>query len=101
MKVKSNKLRASARLEDCTLNFPGVCNYDATTTVLAHLPFDGGMGTKSTDLSSCYACSACHDLIDGRAGVSRSVIEDYDYRLRIANQKTLKRFLEKDLIKVL
>ena len=33
--------------------------------VLAHLN-GGGMGTKHLDIHAAYACSACHDAVDGR-----------------------------------
>lgn len=67
MKVESKKLRASARGQDCTLRLPGVCNGNPETTVLAHLPCGKkGMGMKSPDNMACFACSACHDAIDGR-----------------------------------
>lgn len=60
------KLRKSARDKDCTLRL-SCCNGDPATTVLAHLPSkDKGMGMKVSDAFSCYACSSCHDAIDGR-----------------------------------
>ncbi len=68
MKVSSNKLRASARGKDCTVRMPGACNFNPETTVLAHLPCgQKGMGMKGFDTVAVYACSACHDVIDGRA----------------------------------
>ena len=67
MKIESTKLRASARGQDCTLRMPGVCNRNPETTVLAHLPCgQKGMGMKSPDLMAVFACSACHDRLDGR-----------------------------------
>lgn len=62
-----NKIRQSARDEDCTLRIPGVCNEDPATTVLCHAPFPnrGGM-RKGNDTWAAYGCSSCHDLIDGR-----------------------------------
>lgn len=68
MTTKSNKLRASARGQDCTLRVPGRCNFNPETTVLAHLPCgQKGMGMKSPDNMAVFACSSCHDLLDGRA----------------------------------
>ena len=47
MRVISQKLRDSARGQDCTLRLPGICNFDSATTVLAHLPCgQKGMGMK-------------------------------------------------------
>lgn len=62
--MKSNKLRKSARGQECTVNGPN-CEHHWETVVLAHLQFDGGiMGSKENDLSACYACAECHRMID-------------------------------------
>jgi len=45
-----------------------VCNRDERTTVLAHMN-GGGMGLKHNDMFGAYACSACHDAVDGRSPV--------------------------------
>jgi len=60
---QSKKLRDSARGQECQVRSP-VCNGDTSTTVLAHLN-GGGMGTKHSDLLAAFACSSCHNLIDG------------------------------------
>lgn len=68
MRVSSKKLRASANGQECTVRLPGTCNFNQTTTVLAHLPCgQKGMGMKGFDTVAVYTCSACHDVIDGRA----------------------------------
>lgn len=70
--IISKKLRALAEGQDCTLRLAGVCNYDTETTVLAHLPDESnGMGRKPDDISACFACSSCHDYIDGRVKANR------------------------------
>jgi hypothetical protein len=45
-----------------------MCNFNAETTVLAHYRLAGtcGMGIKPLDLIGAWACSDCHNLIDGR-----------------------------------
>lgn len=64
MAVRSKKLRKHAQGKACTLRFPG-CDGGGETTVLAHLrDSNKGMGTKASDLSACYACFHCHDLLD-------------------------------------
>ena len=63
---QSKKLRDSALGQDCMIR-SNHCNHDPETTGLAHLN-GGGMGTKHSDLHAAFACSACHDLIDGRTG---------------------------------
>lgn len=66
-RIVSKKLRDSARGRDCTVRLPGVCNFNPDTTVLAHLPCGSrGVGMKSPDLIAVFACSGCHDAIDGR-----------------------------------
>lgn len=63
---QSKKLRESARGMPCFINIPNVCNQNPETTVLCHLN-GGGMGTKKSDVFAAFGCSACHDVIDGRA----------------------------------
>lgn len=60
-----SKIRKSAYMQDCTVRLPGICNWNPTTTVLAHLS-GGGMGAKKPDHQAAYCCSSCHDVIDGR-----------------------------------
>ena len=64
--IRSKKIRESARGESCTLRLP-CCNHNPETVVFCHIN-DGskGMGRKPDDLSGVYACSSCHDMIDGR-----------------------------------
>ena len=63
-----SKIRQSAKGESCSLRIPTVCNFNPETTVLAHLNTKfKGIGLKSPDLFAVYACSNCHDAIDGRA----------------------------------
>ena len=68
MPIRIKQIRDSARGQPCTIEIPGVCNHDPQTTVLAHYqpPGHGGMGTKPDDSSAAYACSSCHDQLDGR-----------------------------------
>lgn len=63
-----HKIRKAARGQPCTIRAPGVCNHDPETTVLAHAPcIDKGMGIKGPDWWGAFACSSCHDFLDGRA----------------------------------
>ena len=54
-------LRRYARDKECQIRIPGVCNFDAATTGLAHLRMAGitGRGQKSPDILASWACSAC------------------------------------------
>lgn len=61
-------LRKAARGRKCTVRIPGYCNGNPETSVLAHYRLAGtcGTGCKPDDIQGAIACSACHDLIDGR-----------------------------------
>ncbi len=61
-------LRKEARGRECQVRLPGVCNGNPETTVLAHYRLVGisGTGLKPPDLIGAWACSACHDVVDGR-----------------------------------
>jgi hypothetical protein len=64
-------LRTYARGKPCMVRLP-CCNGNPETTVLAHVRLIGvsGMGIKSPDVCAAWACSDCHDAIDGRANVA-------------------------------
>ncbi len=66
-----NKIRASARDQDCQVRLYGICNFDPATTVLAHLG-GAGLSMKGYDIQGSYACSRCHDCIDQRTPCSYS-----------------------------
>lgn len=70
-----SKLRKSAKGQRCTLRLQG-CNHNPETTVLAHIRIAGrcGAGLKPADNEAVFACSHCHDVIDGR------IKADFDYR---------------------
>lgn len=67
-KNKTSKIRKSAKLQECQIRIPGVCNFDDRTTVLMHKN-GAGMALKSNDSQAAYGCSACHievDVINGK-----------------------------------
>jgi len=100
-KRKYQKLRDSARGEDCTLQMYSYCNGDPEKVALCHVstPVSSGMGLKAPDWYAVYACSNCHDVIDGRVhsefgpGDIREFILDALFR-------TWERMIEKGLIKI-
>ena len=59
-------LREQARGRNCMVRLVGVCNFDASTTVLAHYRLIGlsGMGIKNLDQLGAWACSDCHSFVD-------------------------------------
>ena len=69
-----SKIRESARGEECQVRLPGICNFNPETTVWAHANGSAagkGIGMKSPDILGSYACSACHDAVDGRTTIDR------------------------------
>ena len=85
-------IRKAARGQDCTINLLGVCNHANETTVLCHsnnLADGKGMGIKAPDTAAAFGCSACHDVLDGRAprpaGLSK---EDVDTAFAAGVERT-------------
>ena len=69
--MKSDGLRKIARGQECQIRLP-CCNANHETTVLAHYRLAGhcGTGVKPDDfVFGAWACSACHDVVDGRAKI--------------------------------
>jgi hypothetical protein len=101
--IRSKKLRDSARGQVCTLNIARICNGNPETTILAHIPDgNGGMALKGHDISACFACSSCHDAIDGRhpyfqQGNNR---DHYHWYLMRGLNRTLVAWIESGLINV-
>ena len=61
-------LRKLAQGQPCMIRVPGCCNRNPETTVLAHYRMADlcGVGMKPPDWCGAWACSACHDIVDGR-----------------------------------
>jgi Protein of unknown function (DUF1364). len=99
---KMTPIRASARGEECTLRFPGVCNENAETTVWCHsnqLKDGKGMGLKAPDEQGCYGCSNCHAFLDGgyaRSVMPRTTVDAFFDFARILSRDKLK---QKGLLK--
>lgn len=99
MTKKIQKLRDSARGEECTLRIYPYCNGDPETTVLCHLPSGSGMGQKSPDWFAVYGCSSCHDVIDYR--IKHDIpIENIVLAHRWGLFRTWTRMIEKGLIRI-
>jgi hypothetical protein len=100
MTFRSRPLLDLARGQHCTV-FSSVCNNNPETTVTAHNPFgDRGMGTKCPDHDSCWACSACHDLLDGRRRVPHITPEVRASLFEMAKTRTHSLMWERGLIQV-
>ena len=76
MTARSKKALKLARGASCTLRLVGVCNFNDETTVACHIGGIRGMGYKCGDNMVIYACSSCHDAIDGRASQSQEELAE-------------------------
>lgn len=93
---ENQKIRDSAKGEECTMNAPG-CNYDPSTVVWCHINADyagKGMSQKADDLAGFYGCAACHWAYDHKQlGNAESW-----YVLR-AMVRSMRRLLDKGVIR--
>jgi len=94
------KIRNAARGQECTVNSP-ICNYDNSTTIPAHFneSYAGkGAGQKADDCALVFACSDCHDWLDGRGSidVDRSDIEWY---WRRAYYRTIRQLIDDGVLR--
>lgn len=99
---RSQKLRDSARGEDCTVRIPG-CPADPEKTIWSH--YRGSAGgkagaRKSDDICGAYACTYCDAVYDGQAprpaGLTK---EDVDRLWLEGHIRSLVRVKEKGLLK--
>jgi hypothetical protein len=76
--MAQDALTKLARGSECMVRIPSVCNFDSSTTVLAHLNMVGisGRGIKSPSLLGAHACSECHRCIDSN-GSTHGLERDY------------------------
>lgn len=94
--MKTTKIRKSAKGEDCSLRL-GNCSSNETV-VLAHIGKNRGMGIKCADYMAVYACSNCHDIIDGRVKTEYTKDQLNTEKLR-ALEETLNKLFDKGLLK--
>ena len=94
---KQSKYTKSARGKECQVRIPFVCNHDPETTVFAHLN-GGGMGAKNLDIHGSYACSNCHDAIDGRRKVHSATRKDIKHMFLDGMVRTQKIMVEEGLL---
>lgn len=67
--MRHRNLRQFAKGKPCMVRLVGICNFNPETTVLAHIRRGNiaGAGQKPSDIAAVWACSACHDAMDGRS----------------------------------
>lgn len=92
------KIRNFARGQTCTLRLRG-CNGNPDTVVFAHAPsIDNGMGLKQAkDFWGAFACSNCHDMVDGRVSTKDDRITILE-RWLAGIYETQKRLIEAGLM---
>lgn len=76
--MNTKKQLNSARGENCTIRLPFVCNGNPETTVAAHISgvrFGHGVGIKTKFFA--HACSACHDVVDGRVPRPKGLSQEF------------------------
>ena len=93
--AKQTKITKSAKGEDCTLRLDE-CNHDNETVVLCHIGKNRGMGIKCGDHFAIYACSSCHDVIDGRK--PNTMIIDLEIEKLRALEETQGKLIDKGLL---
>ena len=97
MGIVSSKLRNSAKGQPCMFQIPGICNGDAATTVLCHLPSEiKGFGNKSDDFHAAFGCYSCHQAID----LHRLSKEEELYYSMRALQRTMRNWVTRGLISI-
>jgi len=90
-----SKIRKSAKGEDCSLRLVPCSSNE--TTVLAHIGRVRGVGIKCNDIHAVYACSNCHDVIDGRVN-HNFTREELAYEVLRALEETQLKLIDKGLI---
>lgn len=101
-RIESQHIRRAARGENCTMEILGACNRDPATVVLAHLPDEShGLARKSDDLSACFACDACHAVLDGRVPWPDEFEKGYrEWYQRRAMVRTWRRLVELGVVTI-
>ena len=81
------RIRDSAKGEECTVRIVGACTHDPAHTIWSHAPLQAagkGRGLKSICLAGAYCCTSCDAVVDGQRhlppGASRdSVLLDWSH----------------------
>ena len=104
MKRKYQKLRDSAKGENCTLTLHPYCNGNPETTSLNHIStaYNSGMGIKPQDWFGVFGCDTCHAIIDGRMKVNDQLLppEEIEAAKMRALFATWNRWIDMGLIKI-
>lgn len=98
----NNKVRESARGEECLVRIPGICTGDPETTIWSHARFEAagkGKSTKALDLCGAYCCTACDAVFDGQRPRPPGYSQwDIDRLWMFGHFRSLVRLAEKGLV---
>lgn len=104
MTARSNKIRQSARDEDCLVRIPGACTFDPAKTIASHYRGSAGgkgLSHKASDLAVAYCCTACDAIYDGQAqrpvGLTK---DDIDLMWCQGHLRTLIKLEQKGLVSI-
>jgi hypothetical protein len=92
------QVRAAAKGQPCTARLVG-CNGNTDTTVLAHVRTPGtGIGRKPLDTMALFACSDCHDRLDGRQRIKGMMEKEIQERIIFGMAETHEILDSKELL---
>jgi len=98
-RLRSKKIRDSAKGEDCTLRLSPNCTDEWGAVVLCHVGKLSGTSAKCHDTFAVYGCNYCHDIIDSRVKTDIAKGQIAREKLR-ALEETQSKFIQKNLIQV-
>lgn len=95
-----SKIRESANGAECLVRIPGRCNHNPETVIAAHIRIAGlcGMGAKPSDILTVRACSACHDVMDGRVKAPEFSSDELTGYIHDAHCRTLVEYVKNGLV---
>lgn len=98
---RNKKILDYAKGQHCQINIHGICNHNNETVVACHIrkhEFGAGVGLKPDDCVIFFACSACHDVCDGR--VSHEFDSEWLYsQMHEANTRTMRILFREGIVK--
>lgn len=101
MRRKYPKITKHAKGQECQVQIFPYCNQNPETTVFAHAWCeDKGVGIKSPDWFGAFACSACHDIIDGRHQINDMSLPEIHKAHLNGVYRTWKILIEDGIIKI-
>ena len=98
--IRSKKILASAKGEQCTIQYGWCCDPETVRFIHSNESEDGkGRGIKAEDIYGAYACHVCDQWLDSPSENGQQADLKYYYFHR-GMKRTWKRLIEKGLIKI-